>query len=67
MFVASNNLVKFCETNNKLKRLTIIICMETNKLNEKFLALMLAMWNTRHMLMCFSDPCMEAPSRLHQV
>jgi 3-deoxy-D-arabino-heptulosonate 7-phosphate (DAHP) synthase class II len=30
--------------------------METNKLSEKFIALVLAMWNTRHIVMCLSDP-----------
>jgi len=56
---ASNNLVKLCEIlnlDNKLKSLTMFICMETNKLSKKFLALVLAMWNTRHIVTCFSDP-----------
>jgi 3-deoxy-D-arabino-heptulosonate 7-phosphate (DAHP) synthase class II len=30
--------------------------METNKLSEKFFALVLAMWNIRHIVMCLSDP-----------
>jgi hypothetical protein len=56
---ASNNLVKLCEIlnlDNKLKSLTMFVCMETNKLSKKFLALVLAMWNTRHIVTCFSDP-----------
>lgn len=56
---ASNNPMKFCEIlnpNNKLKKLIMIICMGAKKLNEKLLALVLAMWNIRHIVMCFSDP-----------
>jgi len=55
----SRNLVKLCEIlnlDNKLKSLTMIICKETNKLSKKFLALVLVMWNTRHIVTCFSDP-----------
>jgi 3-deoxy-D-arabino-heptulosonate 7-phosphate (DAHP) synthase class II len=34
----------------------MIVCMGAKKLSEKFLALVLAMWNTLHIGTCFSDP-----------
>ncbi len=51
--------VKLCEIlnpDNKPGRLTVIVCMGTEKLSEKFPALVLAVWNTGHIVTWFSDP-----------
>ncbi len=56
---ASSNPMKLCEIlnpNNKLRRLIMIICMGAKKFSKKFLALVLAMRNTWHIVTCFNDP-----------
>jgi len=51
--------VKLCEIlnpHNKPGRLTVIVCMGSEKLSEKFPALVLAVRNTGHIVTWFSDP-----------
>jgi 3-deoxy-7-phosphoheptulonate synthase len=49
-------LYEILNPNNKLGRLTMIVCMGAKKLSEKFPALVMVMWNIGHIVTYFNDP-----------